>query len=63
MTKSKLRDLKKVYENSFPEDKKAWELLCESRNKVSWKAFYFMVLKIQKLTSEGSNYQLTHDQG
>lgn len=51
-------ELENVYENSFPYMKEAWESLCAARKAVGWKDFYFMVLRMQKETSEGSAYHL-----
>lgn len=48
----------KMYEQSFPRHNEAWKALCASRKLIGWKDFYFMVLKMQKETSEDSNYKL-----
>ena len=49
---------KKLYNNSLPEMKEAWKHLCKAREKVGWKDFYFMVLKMQKETADESKYEL-----
>ena len=56
--KNKARELKEIYKDSFPKVKEAWELLCEARSKVGWKDFYYLVLRMQKETAEGSKYEL-----
>ena len=50
--------VKSTYDGSFPGLKEAWRLLCDARERIGWKDFYFMILKIQKETAGETGYML-----
>lgn len=56
-TEPDMLKIKKMYDQSFQNHKKAWRHLVSATENVGWKDIYFMVLKLQELTND-SGYKL-----
>lgn len=50
-------EIKKMYDKSFDNHKKAWRHLVLATENVGWKDLQYMILELQKLTNK-SGYRL-----
>ncbi len=44
-----IEDIRKTYDKSFPNHKKAWRHLVKASEEVGWKDIYYMILRLQKM--------------
>lgn len=57
-TMPSIREVKKMYDLSFPNHKTAWRHLVLASEIVGWKDIYFMILKLQELVAKDTGYKL-----
>ena len=57
-TKKLMNEVRKMYDNSFPDHKKAWRHLVKATELVGWKDMYFMILNLQKETNFSKGYRV-----